>query len=583
MVNVASSRSTEKPRPVASPKTIKFLVETIAADEDIPEKRRADVCSGVRSLCRALGLQPESTPADPRLIAERLENITPAAAGMKKGRLQNCVCHMDAAFAYADARFRRRRNQAPLDPRYVAPLGLTPDRWVAARLRPAFHFATMKNIAPASIDDKFFDDFTDQLRLSTVNKARASVRNIRKDWNEMVDSVRVWPGRKVEIPTYVDHYVLPAGAFPESLWVDVDGYLETRRSKGAADLDDLLTEEELFDDGVADAGRHVRDSTAALVRYRVRQFASALVHLGVMPATEMVALKTLVAPKTVNDGLKFFIQRAGKRENSQIRGIASDLLAIAKRWVRSPESELAKLGSIVKKVRPKHQGLPESARRSLAPFRDPAKVRAFLTLPDEIMKEAEREKTIDRTIANRVAATLWMRITQRAPLRISNLLSTDLTKNILRSHNGKDAAVALYYTPDQVKNEKTIEVPLSRATVKLLDLYLDKYRNLLIDAPFPASNGRAKLLGVISADVQRLMREYIGFAINPHSFRHVAAKLYLTAHPGRYVDVQRLLGHRNLETTVKYYTEIEAEEVFKHFDAVLLGLEDATNGTGSKK
>jgi integrase len=534
-----------------------------------------------------LRYNPESTPADPRLIAERLENITPAAAGMKKGRLQNCVCHMDAAFAYADARFRRRRNRAPLDPQYVALLGLTPDRWVAARLRPAFHFATMQNAAPESIDDKFFDDFTDQLQLSTVNKARASARNIRKDWNEMVDSVPGWPGKKVEIPTHVDHYVLPAGAFPESLWVDVNEYLESRRSKGAADLDDLLTEEELFDDGVTDAGRHVRDSTATLIHYRVRQFASALVHQGVMPATEMVALKALVAPKTVNDGLKFFIHRAGKRENSQIRGIASDLLAIAKRWVRSPESDLAKLGGIVKKVRPKHQGLPESARRSLAPLRDPAKVRAFLTLADEIVKEAEREKKVNRTVANRVAAALWIRITQRAPLRISNLLNTDLTKNILRSHNGKDAAVALYYTPDQVKNDKTIEVPLPRATVKLLDLYLTKYRKLLIDAPcpwlFPAANGHSKRLAVMSADVQRLMSDHIGFAINPHSFRHVAAKLYLTAHPGRYVDVQRLLGHRKLETTVKYYTEIEAEEVFKHFDAMLLGLEDATNGTGGKK
>jgi integrase len=123
--------------------------------------------------------------------------------------------------------------------------------------------------------------------------------------------------------------------------------------------------------------------------------------------------------------------------------------------------------------------------------------------------------------------------------------------------------------------------------VKLLDLYLTKYRKLLIDAPcpwlFPAANGHSKRLAVMSADVQRLMSDHIGFAINPHSFRHVAAKLYLTAHPGRYVDVQRLLGHRKLETTVKYYTEIEAEEVFKHFDAMLLGLEDATNGTGGKK
>lgn len=205
----------------------------------------------------------------------------------------------------------------------------------------------------------------------------------------------------------------------------------------------------------------------------------------------------------------------------------------------------------------------------------------------EIVKNAGSEKEIDRAVANRVATALWIRITQRAPLRISNLLKTDLEKNVLRSHNGKDAAVALYYTPYQVKNDKAIEVPLSRATVKLLDLYLKNYRPLLIDAPCPwlfrAANGQPKRSTVMSDDVQRLMRKHIGFAINPHSFLHVAAKLYLTAHPGRYVDVQRLLGHRKLETTVKYYTEIEAEEAFKHFDAVLLGLEEAPALKGGKK
>jgi integrase len=71
------------------------------------------------------------------------------------------------------------------------------------------------------------------------------------------------------------------------------------------------------------------------------------------------------------------------------------------------------------------------------------------------------------------------------------------------------------------------------------------------------------------------MRNDLGFAINPHVFRHLAAKLYLTAHPGRYHDVQLLLGHRSVETTVSYYVDLEAEEAFRHFDAVLLGLEDS--------
>ena len=250
-------------------------------------------------------------------------------------------------------------------------------------------------------------------------------------------------------------------------------------------------------------------------------------------------------------------------------------------WVRSPASDIAKLKLMVEKTRPKHEGLPESARRSLAPFRDIANVRAFLALPEAIMKDAQREKNVDRVIANRVAAALWMKIAQRAPLRINNLLGTNLHTNILRSHTGKDASVALYYPPEQVKNNKALEVPLPRATAQMLDLYLSKYRQMLVDKPspwlFPALDGEPKVASVMSADIQKLMRERVGFHVNPHSFRHVAAKLYLTAHPGQYEIVQRILGHKNRDTTFKYYCELEAEEAFKHFDAVLLKLENSSD------
>ena len=184
---------------------------------------------------------------------------------------------------------------------------------------------------------------------------------------------------------------------------------------------------------------------------------------------------------------------------------------------------------------------------------------------------------VDSVIANRVATALWMKIAQHAPLRINNLMKTDIQANMLRSHTGKDAAVALYYPPDQGKNDKALEVPLSRATVEMLDLYLRKYRPALIDVSsswlFPTRDGGPKLASVMSADIQKLIRQYIGFSINPHSFRHVAAKLYLTARPGQYEIVQRILGHKNRDTTFKYYCDLEAEEAFKHFDAVLLKLE----------
>jgi len=568
--------------------TIEFVLSLIAADEAIPVKRRRDICSGVRSLCRVIGLPPGSTAADPRIIAERLADLTPAAARMNKGRLQNCRSHMETALAYSDREFRRRRRSTELEPVFVGLLGKTRDRWEAARLRSLFHFATEHGIGPSGIDDKLCDRFLAAQERSTVPNVRTRDREIRKTWNGLVASLGDPTLTRVAVPSYVDHYVLSADAFPASLWNDLDAYLVRRQKHVNANVDDLLSDDELFGDEVSSGpvGKPIRPSTANLIRYRVRQFASILVHEKIMESDEITGLAVLVPPAIVNAGMKFFLRRVPDRRNSQMRGMASDLLMISALWVRSPEADLKKLRMIVEKVRPKHEGLPESAKRSLAPFRDIENVRAFLRISDQIVRDAEKSKAVDTVTANRVAAALWIKIAQRAPLRISQLLGTDIARNVVRSHAGKNAAVALCYTAEESKNGKALEIPLPPATVALLDLYLKKYRPALVDGPttalFPGLNGAPKLGSVMSADVQRLMREYVGFAINPHSFRHVAAKLYLSVRPGRYADVQLILGHKKLETTVQYYCELDAEEAFKHFDAVLLGLESDERG-GQRK
>jgi integrase len=571
-------------RPSTRVDTMAALIDVIAGDENLPERRRQELCSGVRSLCRVLGLQIESTPADARIVAESLTHVTPAAARMSPGRLQNCRCLMDAALAYADSRFGRRRNQKALAPTYADLIKLMPDRWEANRLRRFFHFAGDLGVDPGNVDEGLFDRFLRSLTETTMRDPHTHNREARKLWNRMCESIPGWPGKPVMVPSYTDHWVLPADEFPQSLWNEVDAYLIMRTARSSVEVDDLLTEEELFGNGPGAQAAPIRASTANLLRYRMRQFASALVRKGVCRPSEIVGLSLLVKPEVVNAGLKYFIERSeGEKRNSQTRGIASDLLMIGKHWLGLPESDLGKLNLMVKRTRPVHEGLPESARRSLASFRDLENVRAFLALPDAIVAEAEKEKKPGKDEAYRVAAALWMKIAQRAPLRIDNLMHTDLNANILRSHKGKSASVALYYPPDQVKNSKALEVPLSAATVRMLELYLAKYRPLLATKPsnwlFPAEDGGPKRPSVMSTSIQRLMRERIGFAINPHSFRHVAAKLLLTAHPGDYDTVQRILGHKSRQTTVKYYVELEAEEAFKHFDAVLLKLEEPNRGS----
>ena len=197
-----------------------------------------------------------------------------------------------------------------------------PQKWAAKQLQAFFRFASEQGFSPHEIGPAAFDAHSEALANSTLNKARTRDREIRKIWNNLVASDPTISGSAVKVPSYVDHYVLPADAFPQSLWDDLDGYLAFRSQKNSLDLDDLLTEEELFGEGeVTDQADPA--STASLIRYRVRQFASVLVTEGILPADQIVDLAVLVAPITVRAGLMFFVRRAGQQRNSQIRGIAS--------------------------------------------------------------------------------------------------------------------------------------------------------------------------------------------------------------------------------------------------------------------
>jgi hypothetical protein len=226
--------------------TLASVLAMIAADEALPPRRRAEICSGVRSLCRALGLQLESTPADPRHIADRLAGVTPAAAHMAKRRFQNCKSHLDAALIYISALAHRRRNRGKVDPPYRALLTHIPDEWRRKRIVRFFRFASSLGVPPPDVDDSVFQAFHTALENSTVKNFRTVDREARKIWNEMVQGMPDSSLRVVSVPSYVDHYVLPAEAFPQSLWDDLDGYLESRRDRGVSDLDELLTEAELL-------------------------------------------------------------------------------------------------------------------------------------------------------------------------------------------------------------------------------------------------------------------------------------------------------------------------------------------------
>ena len=56
-----------------------------------------------------------------------------------------------------------------------------------------------------------------------------------------------------------------------------------------------------------------------------------------------------------------------------------------------------------------------------------------------------------------------------------------------------------------------------------------------------------------------------GLCLTAHQFRHAAAAVWLKAHPGDYETVRRMLGHRNIQTTINFYCGLETLQANKMF------------------
>ena len=61
------------------------------------------------------------------------------------------------------------------------------------------------------------------------------------------------------------------------------------------------------------------------------------------------------------------------------------------------------------------------------------------------------------------------------------------------------------------------------------------------------------------------IQKAIGLRITVHQFRHAAAAIYLKHHPGDYRTVQRVLGHRSVETTINFYCGLETIQATEQF------------------
>ena len=185
-----------------------------------------------------------------------------------------------------------------------------------------------------------------------------------------------------------------------------------------------------------------------------------------------------------------------------------------------------------------------------------------VSLPNVLMQQARLAKD-HAPIKAAVTAQLAVAIAIEtfAPIRLGNLVSIELDQNLIKP-GGLNTPFWLVFPNYDVKNRVDLNFKFDQPLTDLIDEYIHEFRPALLRGTnsswlFPGEAGQPKNKLQFSKQITVRIQKAIGLRITVHQFRHAAAAIYLKHHPGDYETVRRVLGHRDIQTTIRFYCGLE--------------------------
>jgi hypothetical protein len=289
-----SSRSISQSECASAPSLADLLAKIAASD--LPERKRQELGSAIRTVARALGQSPHNILADGRLLARRLKEVAPAAIGISRGRWNNIRSLLRTALALIQP-ISPGRNRNDLLPEWLALSNKLESRSDRIALSRLLRFCSAREIGPSAVTEETFDDYHLHLEQSLLKRPHQTFAMTVKAWRRAQIAVPGWPQIDVAIPDRRRQWVFGWDRFPESLHQDCQTWC------------DRLAGRDLLEDAPF---RPVRPATLAHREWQIRAFASALVRTGHDPKS-LTCLGDLVAIDASKPASAFF--STGKAAN----------------------------------------------------------------------------------------------------------------------------------------------------------------------------------------------------------------------------------------------------------------------------
>jgi integrase len=547
--------------------TLQHVIDHVQADSGMAPTRRKQMLSALRTFCKKLGVDAGDIVADPASLRARLDGTPYVALGIKRGRWSAIRSLILAAMReYGFDLMPSRGSAEALLPEWNDILATLPTRQLRFGLSRFVRFCSEHSILPTAVDMATFATFRQALvSQSLVRHPERTYRTTMVCWNKACSACPQFLAAPIDIPSERVRYAMAWDELPPSFRNDTEAYLTQ-----AGDPD-------VFSD---DYAKPLRPATIKVRREQILRIASALAVTG-FPAQELTDLAILVRPANVEAALRHIMARGDGKTSATIYGYAAMLRGIFKRWVKGlPEDvrlrHLRQLDKFCKNLAPKVRGMTDKNRGRLRQFNDPKKIARLTNLPARLLRDAEADA--DQSTATQVLYAMAIELLIVCPMRIKNLTALEVERHLLRARIGAKTALHLVIPGHETKTGEPIERELPEDTVERLERYLEVYRPKLTDSPsimlFPGQGGGERNPSGFGAGISKVILRETGIAMNPHLFRHAAAKFHLDRHPEDVETVRLILGHKSLETTMRFYAEMQNQSAFNRYDAVIAKLRE---------
>jgi integrase len=527
---------------------------------DLTRQKRAQWASALRQIAKALDKPMATLPARWTAARFNVERLHPATVGCNAKTLGNQKSNVKAALRWFGKEHEVAPRGVPLTTAWKGLRDTVEGYGPKSRLSGLMRYCSGRNIEPEAVDETVLDDYFIYRKQTTSLATNAAARrSVVRAWNASVHHNASWPQQSLTEPPLQPAEGPAWGEFPLGLQRDVDDYL--------AGLQKIRKGPNC---------KRYRPCSANTIKTRRAELvavARKAIRIGI-PIENLSSLSALAHPDVAEPIIDAYWQENGDEPKIFTIELASKLLAHGRRAGLDQEAieRLENLRATLEEYR--HGGLTDKNLAVVRKVLTPGVWKSVVNLPAQLMREARANlplAPVKAALAAQIAVAIS--ILTLAPIRLGNLVSIVIDENLIKP-GGPNSTYWLIFPLYDVKNRIRLEFTFDEQITELIDEYIHHYRPHLMRGTnsaclFPGMTGKPKTASMFSNQITERIEGATGLRLTAHQFRHAAAATYLRHRPGAYEVVKRLLGHRNVQTTINFYCGLETTQANQEFGKII--------------